>query len=56
MLVEQVDDIAQLFLGVDVVSPDSLESHEVDDRGELVLDAVIQFVQEGSALRGECVE
>ncbi len=35
MLVEQVDDIAQLFLGVDIVGPDGLESDEVDDRGEL---------------------
>ena len=52
MLVKQVDDIAQLFLGVDVVSPDGLESDEVDDRGELVLDAVVQLVQKGSSLQG----
>ena len=51
MLVKQVDDIAQLFLGIDVVSPDGLESHKVDDRGELVLDAVIQLVQQGSSLQ-----
>jgi hypothetical protein len=41
MLVKQVDDIAQLFLGVNVVGPDGLESDKVDDRGKLVLDAVI---------------
>ena len=51
MLVKQVDDIAQLFLGVDIVSPDGLESDKVDDRGELVLDAVIQLVQKGSSLQ-----
>ena len=51
MLVKQVDDIAQLFLGVDIVRPDRLESDEVDDRGELVLDAVIQLVQQGSSLQ-----
>ena len=53
MLVKQVDDLAQLFLGFDVVSPDGLESHKVDDRGKLVLDAVIKlFVQKGSAIQG----
>ena len=52
MLVKQVDDIAQLFLGVDVVSPDGLESDEIDDRGELVLDAMIELVQKGSSLQG----
>jgi hypothetical protein len=45
MLVKQVDNIAQLFLGVDVVRPDRLEGDEVDDRGKLVLDAMIQLVQ-----------
>jgi hypothetical protein len=49
MLVKQVDDIAQLFLGVGVVRPDRLDGDEVDDRGELVLDAVIQLVQQGSS-------
>ena len=39
--VKQVDDVAQLFLGVDIVGPDGLESDKVDDRGELVLDAMI---------------
>jgi hypothetical protein len=52
MLVKQVDDLAQLFLRVDVVGPDGFESDEVDDRGELVLDAVIQLVQKGSSLQG----
>ena len=52
MLMKQIDDVAQLFLGVDIVRPDGLESDEVDDRGELVLDAVIQFVQKGSSLQG----
>jgi hypothetical protein len=51
MLVKQVDNIAQLFLGVDVVRPDRLEGDEVDDRGELVLDAMIQLVQKGSSLK-----
>jgi hypothetical protein len=51
MLVEQVHDIAQLFLGVDVVRPDGLEGDKVDDRGELVPDAVIQLVQKGSSLQ-----
>ena len=51
MLVEQVDDIAQLFLGVDIIRPDGFESDEVDDRGELVLDAVVQLVQKGSSLQ-----
>ena len=51
MLVKQLDDIAQLFLGVDVVGPDRLEGDEVDDRGELVPDAVIQLVQKGSSLQ-----
>ena len=52
MLVKQVDDIAQLFLGLDIVRPDGLERDKVDDRGELVLDAVIQLVQKGSSLQG----
>ena len=39
------------FLGVDIVSPDGFVSHKVDDRGELVLDAVIQLVQKGSSLQ-----
>jgi hypothetical protein len=52
MLVKQVDDIAQLFLGLDTIRPDGFESDEVDDRGELVLDAVIQLVQKGSTLQG----
>jgi hypothetical protein len=51
MLVKQVDDIAQLFLGVDVVRPDCLKGDKVDDRGELALDAVIQLVQKGSSLQ-----
>jgi hypothetical protein len=51
MMVKQVDDIAQLFLGVDVVRPDGLEGDKVDDRGELVLDAVVQLVQKGSSLQ-----
>ena len=50
VLVKQVDDIAQLFLGVDVVDPDGLEGDEVYDRGELILDSVIQLVQNGSSL------
>ena len=44
--VEQVDDIAQPFLGVDIIRPDRFESDEVDDRGELVLDAMVQLVQQ----------
>ena len=52
MLVKQIDDVAQLFLGLDVVRPDCLESDEIDDRGELVLDAVVQLVQKGSSLQG----
>jgi hypothetical protein len=52
MLVKQVDDITQFFLGVGVVRPNRLEGDEVDDRGELVLDAVIQLVQQGSSLQG----
>ena len=52
MLVKQIDDVAQLFLGVDIVRPDCLESDKVDDRGKLVLDAVIQLVQKGSSLQG----
>ena len=51
MLVKQVDDIAQLFLGVDVVRPDCLEGDKVDDRGKLVLDPMIQLVQKGSSLQ-----
>jgi hypothetical protein len=49
MLMKQVDDIAQRFLDLDVISPDCFEGDEVDDRGELVLDAVIQLVQKGSS-------
>ena len=41
MVVKQIDDIAQLLLCVGVVRPDRLERDEVDDRGELVLDAAI---------------
>ena len=52
MLVKQVDDIAQLFLGLDIIRPDGFESDEVDDRGELVLDSVVQLVQQGSSLSG----
>src|ERR1700757_2132289 len=52
MLMEQVDDIAQLFLDIGVVRPDRLERDEIDDRGELVLDAVVQLVQQGSSLQG----
>jgi hypothetical protein len=51
MLVKQVDDFAQLFLGVDVVRPDCLEGDEVDDRGELGPDPVIELVQKGSSLQ-----
>ena len=51
MLVKQIHDIAQFFLGVDIVRPDRLEGDEVDDRGELVLDAMIQLVQKGSSLQ-----
>ena len=51
MLVKQVDDIAQLFLGLDIIRPDGFESDEVDDRGEFVLDAVIKLVQKGSSLQ-----
>jgi hypothetical protein len=50
--VKQVDDVAQLFFGVNVVCPDRLEGDEVNDRGELVLDAMIQLVQKGSSLQG----
>ena len=50
-MMKQVDDIAQLFLGVDIVRPDGLEGDEIDDRGELVPDAVIQLVQKGSSLQ-----
>jgi len=53
MLAKQVDDIAQLFLGLDAVHPDRLEGDEVDDQGELVLDAVIELVQKGSSLQCE---
>ena len=51
MLVKQVDDFAQLFLGLDIIRPDGFESDEVDDRGELVLDSVVQLVQQGSSLQ-----
>jgi hypothetical protein len=51
MLVKQLDDIAQLFLGLGIVGPDGFESDEVDDRGEFVLDAVIQLFQKGSSLQ-----
>jgi hypothetical protein len=51
MLVKQVDDVAQLFLGVNVVCPDRPEGDEVNDRGELVPDAMIQLVQKGSSSR-----
>ena len=51
MLVKQIDDIAQLFLGIDVIRPDCLEGDEVDDRGKFVLDPMIQLVQKGSSLR-----
>jgi hypothetical protein len=37
MLVEEVDDIAKLFLGLDVVGPDRLARDEVDDRGSSFL-------------------
>jgi hypothetical protein len=53
MLVKQVDDVAQLFLGVNVVCPDRPEGDEVNDRGELVSDAMIQLVQKGSSLQGK---
>ena len=52
MLVKQVNEVAQLFLGVGVFRPDRLEGNEVDDRGELVLDSVVQLVQQGSSLQG----
>ena len=52
MLVKQIDDVAQLFLGLDVVRPDCLEGDKVDDGGELVLDAMVQLVQKGSSLQG----
>jgi len=51
MMVKQVDDIAKVFLFLDIVRPDRLERDKVDDRGELVLDAVIQLVQKGSSLQ-----
>jgi len=51
MLMKQVDDIAQRLLDLDVISPDCFESDKVDDRGELVLDAVIQLVQKGSSFQ-----
>jgi len=37
MLVKQFDDIAQLFLDVDIVRPDSLESDKVDDEASSFL-------------------
>jgi hypothetical protein len=52
MLVKQVDDIIQFFLGVGVVSPDCLEGDKIDDRGKLVLDPVVQLVQQDSSLQG----
>ena len=51
MLVKQVDDIARLHFGIDVVDPDGLEGDKVDDRGKLVLDPMVQFVQQGSSLQ-----
>ena len=48
MLMEQVDDITQFFLGVDVVRPDCLEGDKIDDRGEFVLDPMVQLVQQSS--------
>jgi hypothetical protein len=52
MMMKQVDDIAQFLLDLDVVRPDYPEGDEVDDRGKLVLDAMIELVQEGSSLQG----
>jgi hypothetical protein len=49
---EQVDDITQFFLGVDVVRPDCLEGDKIDDRGEFVLDPMVQLVQQSSFLQG----
>jgi hypothetical protein len=51
MLMEQVDDITQFFLGVSVVRPNRLEGDKVDDRGEFVLDPMIKLVQQGSSLK-----
>jgi len=50
MLMKQIDDVAQRLLDLDIIRPDCLEGDEVDDRGKLILDAVIQFVQKGSSL------
>jgi hypothetical protein len=52
MLVKQIDDIAQLFLGIDVVRPDCLEGDKIDDRGKLVLNPMVQLIQQGSSLQG----
>jgi hypothetical protein len=51
MLVKQVDDVAQLFLYFKVVRKDGLERDDVDDRGKLVLDAMVQLVQQDSFLQ-----
>ena len=45
MLVKQIDDVAQLFLDLDVVCPDRLEGDKIDDGAELVLDPMVQLVQ-----------
>jgi hypothetical protein len=52
MLVKQIDDVAQLFLDLDIVRPDCLEGDKIDDGAELVLDPMVQLVQQGSSLKG----
>jgi hypothetical protein len=55
MLMKQVDDVAKLFLDLNIVRPDGLEGDKVDHRGELILDPTVQLVQQGSSLqRGQC--
>ena len=52
MLVQQINDVAKLFLGVDIFGPDGLEGDKVDDRGEIVVDPMVQLIQKGSLFRG----
>jgi hypothetical protein len=53
MLVKQIDDVAQLFLRIDVVCPDCFEGNKIDHRGKLVLDVMVKLGEQGSSLHGE---
>jgi hypothetical protein len=52
MLMQQLDDIAQRRLDLGVVGSHGRNRDKVDDRGELVIDPVIQLEQKRSLLQG----